>query len=176
MYTECKNFSTLFLTLNLLKKQNINFQLITPAVFSKKTSTYKVDKELLDSFPIKNNIIFTGKIPYEKIDKLYKEADIFLWPTLTESFGHPLVEAMASGLPIIASDIPINREICDRAALYFKTLSPEDLANKIKLVIKNSGLRKNLIKESRERSKLFRWESHVKKLLSVFQLLNKTNN
>ena len=169
MYTECKNFSTLFLTLNLLKKQNINFQLITPAIFSKKTSTYKGDKELLDNLPIKNNIIFTGKIPYEKIDKLYKEADIFLWPTLTESFGHPLVEAMASGLPIIASDIPINREICKDAALYFDPLDYEDLADKIKLLIENFKLRRDLEEKSFQRSKFFDWRDHVKRLLQVLE-------
>ncbi|MBZ9572238.1 glycosyltransferase family 4 protein [Patescibacteria group bacterium] len=180
MYTERKNFSTLFYALNLLKKHGLKFQLITPADFNdnlaRATSTYEEDKELLDNLQIKDNIIFTGKIPYEKIDSLYKKADIFLWPTLTESFGHPLIEAMASGLPIIASDIPVNREVCADSALYFEPLNPEDLVDKIKLVIANTKLREKLIEKSRERSKLFRWEAHVKRLLSIFQRLSKANS
>jgi glycosyltransferase involved in cell wall biosynthesis len=173
MYSERKNFSTLFLALDILKKRGFDFRLITPAVFNDRlaeaTPTCRQDLELLARTGLKERIVLTGKLPYERIDELYKQADIFLWPTLVESFGHPLIEAMASGLPIVASDIPINREIAGRSALYFQPLNPEDLAAKISLVLNDGRLRQKLALESRKRSELFRWEDYVKRLILIFK-------
>jgi len=175
MYTERKNFSVLFKALSALKKNKILFKLITPADFNdklaRKTATLKNDRRLFKKFNLENDVIFTGKVPYENINKLYKEADIFLWPTLIESFGHPLVEAMAAGLPVIASNIPVNVELAGDAAMYFEPLDDKDLFEKMKKVIQDSKLRQKMSLDSEKRAGLFKWEDHVKRLLTILDSL-----
>lgn len=173
IYSEHKNYGTLFKALILLKKFGIkNFTFVAPIDWqdplTKKCSNYKNDVKLGFAPEIKNNLNFIGEISYNQMPELYQKADIFLWPSLTETFGHPLVEAMASGLPIVASDIPINREICKDAALYFNPLDAKDLANKIKLVIEDDRLRQDLAERSQGRARLFSWENYTKKLLEIF--------
>ena len=59
---------------------------------------------------------------------VYRECNMYVAPAYAESFAHPLVEAMASGLPVVAADSAVHREICQDAALYFPRFSPEALA------------------------------------------------
>lgn len=175
MYTERKNFSTVFKALNILKKEGIPFQFITPGdmedSLAKATATAREDRHLIEEFGLKDSIVFTGKLTYEKIDTLYKNADIFLWPTLIESFGHPLIEAMAAGLPIIASDIPVNRELGGDTMLYFDPFDYIKLADSIKSLISDANLKSTMSLRSLQRSKDFAWASHVEKLVSIFNSL-----
>ena len=177
-YGEHKNLATLLKAVVLLDRMlTVNFEVLISIDLTAKLNQYCVtlrqDRVLAQQLAVKRHVKFIGVLPYEKIGPFYQSADIFVWPTLTESFGHPLVEAMAFGLPIIASDILVNREICVDSALYFEPLNPKDLADKIKLAITDIKLRKKLMEKSQERSKLFSWEDHVKRLLSIFQLLIK---
>jgi glycosyltransferase involved in cell wall biosynthesis len=64
-----------------------------------------------------------GRVPEGALDELYQRADVFLFPSLCEAFGFPMVEALGYGLPIVAADTPINRELCGEAALYY---APQD--------------------------------------------------
>lgn len=72
-----------------------------------------------------------GILPLEQTYRLYGSADIFFFPSLCESFGFPMVEAMGAGLPIVAADTPVNREICDEAALYFEPNNVEEAVAKL---------------------------------------------
>ena len=108
-------------------------------------------------------------VPYEKIESVYRDTDIFLFPSLVESFGHPLVEAMASGLPIIASDTTVNREICGDAAVYFDPQNASDFAQSIMLVREDVELRSKLRENGLLRVRtIFDWEQHVTRLIDVF--------
>ena len=91
----------------------------------------------------------------------YRASDIFLFPSFTESFGHPLIEAMHSGLPVVASDIEVNRELCGDAALYFSTFDAEDCAKKIEQLSKDPKLRASLGAKGRLRAAEFTWEKHA---------------
>jgi glycosyltransferase involved in cell wall biosynthesis len=72
---------------------------------------------------ISEDVEFLPRISPDKVSELYREATVFAFPSLDESFGFPLVEALAHGVPIIALDSPIAREICGEAAQYL----PSDL-------------------------------------------------
>lgn len=175
-YGEHKNFRTLLKALILLKKEGIkNFQLIAlfdlNNPFVKNCFNYQKDRDLILSSGIKDNLKFLGRISYKEIHYIYQKADIFVWPTLIESFGHPLLEAMASNLPIIASDISTNREIAGKAALYFKPLNPRDLCDKIKLLISDKNLQQKLINNSKKRVQEFKWVNHTKRLIEIFKSL-----
>ena len=101
------------------------------------------------------------------LDQLYDKADIFVYPSVVESFGHPLLEAMAAGLPIVAADVPINRELCGDAATYFSPFDHSECACAIKKVATDSHFRQQLAHKGIKRVEIFRWSEHVKNLVQT---------
>lgn len=174
-YSDYKNLTTLLKAVPLLKDRGFNdFCLTTTAGPDQfpdvEISTREVDKALASDPRVSTHVKFIGSVPYETIEELYQESDVFIFPSLAESFGHPLVEAMASGLPVIASDIPIHREICGEAAVYFDALDPQDLVNKILTLSSDAKLRENLGKAGRTRAETqFNWNDHVRRLVEIFE-------
>lgn len=110
-----------------------------------------------------------GVQDYEGTWRLYAEADIFVFPSLVESFGHPLVEAMAAGLPIVASDVPVHREICGDAAAYFPLFGAGALAATLRRLLHSAAERKDLTARGRARVSHYLWEDHVARLLGVLR-------
>lgn len=128
------------------------------------------DSELAAETQIDGYVEFLGGVPYSKIWSLYAGSDIFVFPSLVESYGHPLTEAMASGLPIIASDIPVHREICGDAALYFDPHSQFQLANCIRKLRDCANLRAELGEIGRQRARMGQpWCDYVKGLEAEIQ-------
>ena len=112
---------------------------------------------------------FLGSMEYEKLPHLYRNALVFVLPSRLETFGHPLVEAMASGVPIVASDLPICREICQNAALYFDVNDASELAQRIVTLIENPELRQRLREFGLERAKEFSWERTAAQMVEIFE-------
>lgn len=106
---------------------------------------------------------------YGSLPALYQQADIFVFPSYTESFGHPMVEAMATGLPIVAADVAVNREICGDAAIYFPPFDEVACAAAIQKVAEDALLRERLRVEAQARAKTFTWEKHVSELVKAFR-------
>jgi glycosyltransferase involved in cell wall biosynthesis len=96
------------------------------------------------------NIKKVGYLSNQELKALYCDAAGLIFPSLYEGFGLPLVEAMTCSCPVICSDIPSSREVCGEAALFFDPKQPEDLANKLGMIL-NSPI---LIGELKERGEL----------------------
>ena len=92
--------------------------------------------------------IESGYVQYEQLRSLYEVSDLFVFPSFTESFGHSLVESMASGLPVVAADMPVNREVCEEGATYFSKFDPEACAKKIQFLLEDSSQRNELKKHA----------------------------
>ncbi len=125
---------------------------------------------LIQEFDLASNIVELGGVPYSMLHHVYRACDVYVSPAYAESFAHPLVEAMACGLPVVASDRPVHREICGQAALYFSCFSPEELAN---AVVSAAGERESerLSEEGRRRAEIYSWEVHVNKLVELAEEL-----
>jgi glycosyltransferase involved in cell wall biosynthesis len=82
---------------------------------------------------------------------------------------------MSSGLPVVASDLPVHREICRDAAMYFPRFSPEALAERVLQVDQSPGLAETLSRNGLNRAQDFRWDAHVENLLALAQKLVSTN-
>ncbi|HEV2283938.1 MAG TPA: glycosyltransferase family 1 protein [bacterium] len=108
-----------------------------------------------------------GRIPHGAVHRVYEAADLFVYPSLCESFGFPLVEAMASGLPIVAADLPLNREMCGDAAVYYPARDPAALATEIARVSNDQELRAVLAAAGRTRANRFSWDDHVDQIMTV---------
>ena len=119
-------------------------------------------------------VVELGAIPYRQLHHLYRHADIYVTPAYAETFAHPLVESMASGLPVVASEIAVHQEICGDAALYFPRLSPAGLANSVMQVVTSTEKRKGMVGLGLDRSQQFSWKLHVEKILELAHQLRQT--
>ena len=98
---------------------------------------------------------------------LYRACHIYVTPAYAESFAHPLIEAMSSGLPVVASDLPVHREICEDAGIYFPRFSPAALAERILQIQESPELAATLSRKGVRRAQAFSWSDHVDRLLSL---------
>jgi glycosyltransferase involved in cell wall biosynthesis len=173
LYYEHKNLTTLLRAMRLLNQEGKQrFRLVTTVnpgwQGAASTTTYREDLALARESAIAPWVEFVGPWERDAARQLYREADIFVFPSLSESFGHPMVEAMAAGLPIVAADTPVNREICGDAAEYFPPLSAEDLAGKVRRLASNLGRRQRLGAAGKRRATAApRWDEHVRKVLAA---------
>jgi glycosyltransferase involved in cell wall biosynthesis len=182
LYGDYKNLTVLLKAVRSLGERGVHeFLLVTtadPWQFPDAEVVTRDEDQILATDPLISPFIkFTGGMPYEDIPTLYAQSDLFVFPSLAESFGYPLVEAMASGLPIIASDIPTCREICGEAAIYFSPLDHKDLADKIILLKSDSDLRRKLTQSGTKRvEERFDWKDHVKRLLEHIEQVAVTSD
>lgn len=111
-----------------------------------------------------------GRRPYETLPGLYREHDVFIFPSISETFGHPMAEAMACGLPVVAADTPVNREVCGDAALYFQPLSVDSLVACLRRLDHDPALRAEMTARGRARVVgSFTWDAHVDRLIDIFR-------
>jgi glycosyltransferase involved in cell wall biosynthesis len=106
-------------------------------------------------------------VPYASLHHLYRACDLYVTAAYAETFAHPLVEAMASGLPVVASDLPVHKEVCGDAAQYFQRFSPELLAEAVARIAGSSEFNLQLSTAGKKRSGNFSWAEHVNRLLAL---------
>lgn len=134
----------------------------------------KIDKHYPDikfkamDIKYKDHLVFTGFVEDEELKALYKGAYAFVSASLHEGYGLPGVEAMNFSLPLVVSNTPVFNEIYDNAAIYFDPLSPEDIAEKLNLVVKDLPYYQKLSLASISRSNLFNWRNTAKSTLDVY--------
>ena len=122
---------------------------------------------LVRQLNLSDEVVELGSVPYSLLHRVYRSADIYVTPAYAESFAHPLVEAMSSGLPVVASDLPVHREICRDAGVYFERFSPQDLAQRILAIAGSSELAGQLAQAGVVRASAFSWKRHVDQILSL---------
>jgi glycosyltransferase involved in cell wall biosynthesis len=173
LYSEHKNLTTLLKAMPILNRNGTgNFLLRTTAdpawEGAKWTVTYKEDLALARRTDVAPWVEFLGPLGQQQVQELYREGDLFVFPSLCESFGIPLVEAMAHGLPAVAANTPVNREVLGPAALYFSPHGSEELALHVRRLAEDGDLRKGLGATGRQRvATHFCWQRHVLRLLEA---------
>ena len=124
---------------------------------------------LAHNLRIKSNLIFTGEIIQDALPPVYRNAKLFVFPSLLETFGFPMLEAMASKIPLLTSDIAISREICGDAACYFPTYDDATLASLMIKFLSDHEVRRSLIRKGWERAKRFSWQNMAQNMLNLFE-------
>ena len=115
-------------------------------------------------------LITLGHHSYEDLPELYGSHDVFVFPSVSETFGHPMAEALSSGLPTIASDTLVNREICGDTALYFEPFLAKRLVEQLQKLDREPELRKMNSENGRQRAvEKFGWNDHVDRLVETFE-------
>ena len=172
-YNYYRNFETLLRALPRLRERlggrSVKLLLTCKLVAGANPGTYHSEgaADLIRKLGVSDMVCELGAIPYYRLHQLYRRADIYVTPAYTETFAHPLVEAMASGVPVVGSDLPVHREICGDAALYFPRFSPEEMADRIVEVVSSLDLPVQMRVRGISRSAAFSWKKHVEELLSL---------
>jgi glycosyltransferase involved in cell wall biosynthesis len=110
-----------------------------------------------------------GEVPYAEIKAYYAGADLFVFPSYLESFGHPMLEAMASGAPTVAADMPVFREIGGDAAFYADPYKVDALAGAMEEALFIPRARETLIKRGADRVRQFTWGHTARRLAALFE-------
>ena len=113
-------------------------------------------------------LIFTGFVPRDVLNKLYAGADLYVFPSLYEGFGIPVLEAMHNNVPVVCSRLMSLLEVTGDAAVYFNPYSPEDMANKIIMVLQDTDLQCQLVKRGHNNLKRFSWKDTARKTLKAY--------
>lgn len=116
---------------------------------------------------ISENVILTGYLDDESLQKMYKNALFSVYPSLYEGFGIPPLESMSYGCPVIVSDIPALREINEDAALYTDPLNIADMSSKMGLLIRDTQLRKILSEKGRLQVQKYSWDKSAQQVLEL---------
>lgn len=124
---------------------------------------------LATTLGVSNQVQFLGNVTHSELILLYQQARVFIFPSKLETFGHPLVEAMSAGTPVLVSDLLICHEICQTAALYFDPNSVAELVECWRKVLKDPDLQKMMIGQGIQRAAFFSWARTAKALVENFE-------
>ena len=116
-----------------------------------------------------DDIIFKGSVSDDELDDLYKNAAIFVLPSLYEGFGLPVLEAMSYGIPCVISDNSSLSEIAGDSALLVDAYNPNDIAEKINVLLNDEKLRRDLSHRGVENAGKFSWIKAAEKTVEVFR-------
>jgi len=118
--------------------------------------------------PVADRVRGIGVVEETDLPALYRAADFLLYPTLAEGFCFPLLEAMASGVPAIVSDIPACREVAAGAARLVDPRDPASIAGAIEDLSRNAALREELGEKGRARARAFSWRRAAEATWNVY--------
>ncbi|MFC4873277.1 glycosyltransferase family 4 protein [Negadavirga shengliensis] len=127
----------------------------------------------LDALSIRGKIRLTGYIPNQDLPAIYSSAKFFLYPSLRESFGLPILEAMACGCPVITSNTASMPEIAGDAALLVDPFDPESISKAMVELMENAGLREKLRQAGFGRPPLFDYLQGAKRILGLYKEIHK---
>jgi glycosyltransferase involved in cell wall biosynthesis len=122
----------------------------------------------IEQYSIHENVIFLGDVNYDYLPSIYRSAQFFVFPSVLETFGFPMIEAMACKVPLICSNIPIAHELCRDASLYFNPHDERELAALMLKVIEDGFLQKSLVEKGRRIADTFTWNDMARKMVALF--------
>ncbi len=124
--------------------------------------------EVVSERGLQSDVLFTGYVPDEDLVALYNAASLFLYPSLYEGFGLPVLEAMACGTPVVTSSVSSLPEVAGDAALLVDPQDVSQLASAIEAILSNPDLARRLSERGLRRASLFSWERTALETLEVY--------
>jgi glycosyltransferase involved in cell wall biosynthesis len=125
-------------------------------------------EELIRSLRVSNRLVWLEHIDDRELGALYQGAELFVYPSLDEGFGLPLLEAMACGTPVASSRAASLPEVGGNAAIYFDPLDVRDMVEVIERALRDENLRRELVDRGHRRCSELTWEKTAEQTLGVY--------
>ena len=148
-----------------------NYKLV---ILGKKDGFITPDLEIFQFIEENNlmkDIFFTGYIADEMVPSLYQKASLFVFPSLYEGFGLPILEAMASGVPVLSSNATSLPEVGGDAVVYFNPMDYTELAHQIHTFLTDANLRETYVVKGKQQAKIFSWKPAGQQHIEVIKKL-----
>jgi glycosyltransferase involved in cell wall biosynthesis len=169
--TPHKNLDRLVEAFKLIQESNPSLYL---ALGGKTTSNYKA---LAEKVAMKNiqNVVFTDFVSEGQLRWMYENCVAYVFPSLSEGFGLPGLEAMIHGAPVISSNATCLPEVYGDAAYYFYPYHTKEIANAIEEIVKNQKLREELVAKGKDQVKKYSWQKMAEQTIEVYKKVLKEN-
>lgn len=152
--------------IRLKQEENIEHKLV---IIGRKGWLYKKILEKISKTPFSHDIVFSDFMSDDDLPFLYSGAEIFLYPSLYEGFGLPVLEAMSCGSPVITSNLSSLPEVAGDAAILVDPMNVEEIVQAMEKLLRDRELRNELKRKSLERAKFFSWEMAAKETLHLYE-------
>jgi len=133
-----------------------------------RTFRSKEELSIIEDLGLRERVIYLGYVSRDDMPALYAGAKFFVFPTLYEGFGFPVLEAMACGVPVITSNTSSLPEICGDAAYYVSPNSVDSIIDAIDVVYHNEDLRLEMINKGFKRVQLFQWQHTASETMKCY--------
>jgi glycosyltransferase involved in cell wall biosynthesis len=164
--TPHKNLGRLIEAFSIILKNDPDLIL---ALAGKSDKNYDRIKEQVEGKGLSGSVIFAGFITEGQLRWMYESTAAYVFPSLSEGFGLPGLEAMAHGAPVVSSDATCLPEIYGEAAHYFDPEDIQDMALKINKVVNDPALSHDLVKKGHEQAKKYAWSQTAEQTLEIYK-------
>jgi glycosyltransferase involved in cell wall biosynthesis len=161
-----KNLERLIDAFDLVRKRGLEH--LKLVLIGDEISKYAALRRAVHQHQLHKYVRFLGYLPEETLAVMYRLAGVFVFPSLYEGFGLPPLEAMASGTPVVTSNVSSLPEVAGDAALLVDPYDPQAIADGIYRVLTDEGLRRELRQKGLARSKQFSWEDSVRRIHDIY--------
>jgi len=163
-----KNYHTLLRAHALLVKRHPDLKLFI--VGREIDDDYALElRRLARDLNLEENVVFKGHVETDELYELYRNCRLFVFPSLVETFGNPLLEAMAAGVPIACSNEAAMPEVLGGTGVMFDPRDHEDMATQIEILLSNEKLCDEFGEKAVRRAKLFVWRNTAEQTSAVLK-------
>lgn len=161
-----KNVERLIDAFHLVRQRGLDH--LKLVVIGDEVSHYASLRRAVHRYNLHRYVRFLGYMPEDTLAIMYRLAGVFVFPSLYEGFGLPPLEAMASGTPVVVSNVSSLPEVAGDAAILVNPLDPSDIADGIVRVLTNDDLRRDLRRKGVERARQFSWEASARRVREIY--------
>ena len=161
-----KNLERLIDAFHLVRRRGLDH--LKLVLIGDDISKYSALRRAVHRHQLHNYVRFLGYVPEETLAVMYRLAGVFVFPSLYEGFGLPPLEAMASGTPVVTSNVSSLPEVAGDAAMLVDPYDPDAIADGIFRVLSDEQLRSTMRRKGAERARQFSWEQSVRRVRDIY--------
>ncbi len=162
-----KNLERLIDAFDRLRRQE-GFDSLKLVIIGDEISKYQGLRRAVHQHKLHKHVRFFGFVPVDTLSVLYRLASVFVFPSLYEGFGLPPLEAMASGTPVVTSNVSSLPEVVGDAAILVDPYDPDSIADGMKQALQDTDLRATLIERGHAKVREYSWEQSVARIREVY--------
>ena len=164
-----KNLGRLLEAVALLRKRAQRGEAPGLVIAGRKGWLYDQIFQQVERLGLESEVLFPGYVPQEDLPALLSGARLFVFPSLYEGFGLPVLEAMACGTPVVCSNVSSLPEVAGDAALLVDPLDVKDMAEAMNRLLQDEGLRTELVERGYRQVRQFSWDRCARETLAVLE-------